>query len=125
MLNIQGSVKPDFSCQDALECFFNLNLLESASYRILVKDGPLSANELGETLGKDRSTSYRALKTLTTVGLCFKETKNLDQGGYYHVYRALNPSEVKEEIQQMIDAWYEKMNQAIGHFDDFEKELKK
>jgi len=125
MLNIQPFIKPDFSCKDALECFFALNPLESAAYGVLLTEGPLTAKELGERMEKDRSTSYRALKTLINTGLCYKETRNIEKGGYYHVYKAIPPMEVKKKVKEMIETWYEKMKQAIENFDDYERDLQK
>ena len=124
MLNIQPLIKPDFSCKDALECFFNLNPLESTAYSILVTEGPLTAKELGDRMEKDRSTSYRALKTLISTGLCYKETRNIEKGGYYHVYKAIPPVEVKSRVKQLIEIWYEKMTEAVDHFDEYERELR-
>ena len=124
MLNMQHLVKPDFTCENAMSCFFNLNPLETAAYRALVLEGPLTAKELGEKLKKDRSTSYRALKNLMSAGLCYKETRTIEAGGYYHVYSAMDPGEVKKEIQRMADMWYEKIKEGLVKFDEFEKELK-
>lgn len=123
MLNMQHLVKPDFTCENAMSCFFNLNPLETAVYKILVLEGPLTAKELGNKLKKDRSTSYRALKNLMSAGLCYKETMTIEAGGYYHVYTALPPGEVKEEIERMAEVWYEKIKEGLSKFDEFEREL--
>lgn len=112
-------MKPGFSCDDAMECFFHLSSLETDAYRILVKDGPLTVKELGSHLNRDRSTAYRALKGLLSAGLVYKETKTIEQGGYYHVYAALDPAMVKSEMGNMIDQWYEKMKDALNKFDDY------
>ena len=124
MLNLQNLVKPDFTCENAMSCFFNLNPLETAAYRTLVLEGPLTAKQLGEKLKKDRSTSYRALKNLMSAGLCYKETRTIEAGGYYHVYTAMDPGEVKAEIEKMVDLWHVKVKEGLSKFDEFERELK-
>lgn len=108
------------SCSGALECFFELNELEVEAYKTLVKEGPLKVEELANRLMKDRSTAYRSLKTLMSSGLCFKSTKTIGRGGYYHVYLARPPSEVKQEILRLVDIWYDNMKQAAKEFDKFE-----
>jgi len=108
------------SCSGALECFFELNEFEVEAYKTLVKEGPLKVEELACSLKKDRSTAYRALKTLMSSGLCFKSTKTISRGGYYHVYLARPPKEVKQEILRLVDAWYGNMKLAAKEFDKFD-----
>lgn len=103
-------------CDDILQCVLSLNPLEVTSYKTLVKKGPMRAEELGTLLGKDRSTAYRCLKRLILCGICIKETHYMERGGHYHVYTAVPPVNVKTQLKEHTDAWYQNMCEAIEGF---------
>jgi len=103
-------------CRDVLQCVFELNPLEIDIFRLIVREGPMSAETLGEKLGKDRSTAYRALRHLQACRIAYKKTVNLEQGGYRHIYHVVSPAEVKNEMESCLDEWYEKMRTAVRRF---------
>ena len=103
-------------CNDILQCVLNLNPLEVASYKHLVKRGPMRADELAEIIGKDRSTAYRCLMDLVTCGICTKSTKTIEKGGCYHLYSAVPPARAKVKLRQCSEQWYRKMSDAIEDF---------
>ena len=103
-------------CDDILQCVLSLNPMEVASYKALVKNGPMKAEELGTLLGKDRSTAYRCLKRLTSCGICTKETHYMEKGGHYHVYTAVPPLTVKIKLKDYTEDWYKNMCEAIDGF---------
>ena len=103
-------------CDDILQCVLSLSPLEVISYKTLVKNGPLKTDELGELLGKDRSTAYRCLKRLILCGICTKETHYMEKGGHYHVYAAVPPTKVKTQLKEHTENWYQNMCEAINGF---------
>ena len=118
-MNPQNKPGPKISrskCDDILQCVLSLNTLEVITYKTLVKKGPMKADELGEILGKDRSTAYRCLKRLILCGLCIKETHHMERGGHYHVYTAVPPTKVKSKLKDYTDNWYQDMCEAIEGF---------
>jgi len=104
------------SCQDLVQCAFNLNEFEVKVYNELSKKGPTRADDLADHIGKDRSTVYRALQKMMVCGMCFRETRSLPRGGYYHIYRAISKDELKEKLQGCVDDWYGKMQEALSRF---------
>jgi predicted transcriptional regulator len=46
-----------------------------------------------------------------------KEQVNYDQGGYYHVYKPTDPSEIANDMQRLLNDWYAKMGQLIQEFE--------
>ncbi|UCE73871.1 MAG: hypothetical protein JSV56_12765 [Methanomassiliicoccales archaeon] len=111
------------TCEDVMQCFFNLNEFEISLYLNLAKDGPQRSDTLAKKVKKDGTTVYRALQKLISCGLCFRETKTIDRGGYYHVYSAISPGLVKKKIQDCVEQWNTSMEKALEEFD--EKFLKK
>ncbi len=106
------------SCKDIVQCAFSLNDFEVEVYKALHSIGPSRADDLAERMGKDRSTVYRALQRLMTCGMCGRETRSLEKGGYYHVYTAISREELRARLEKCIEEWQERMHQALARFDE-------
>ncbi|MDI6859945.1 MAG: helix-turn-helix domain-containing protein [Methanocellales archaeon] len=113
VLPMQKLMSEDIKCIDILRCVLNLNKLEAEVYSNLVHGGPARVEELSELMGKDRSTVYRALQKLISCRLCYRDTKTIERGGYYHVYSAIPPKAVKKEAKKCINNWYRSMKNAL------------
>ncbi|MCG7844300.1 MAG: helix-turn-helix domain-containing protein [Methanomassiliicoccales archaeon] len=110
------TIKDINSCQDLVQCAYSLNGFEVEVYEMLLETGPVNANELADLMGKDRSTVYRALQKMMTCGMVFRETRSIARGGYFHVYKAISRSDLREKLQGCIDDWYTKMKFALEQF---------
>ena len=104
-------------CEDVIKCIFNLNKLDLKVYKKLKQTGEIRADELAKKLKRDRSNVYRSLQKLTCSGICIKNTRNIDSGGYYHTYICSEINETKKQIDKCIDNWYEKMKKTIKELD--------
>lgn len=105
------------TCEDIMQCFFNLNDFELKLYMALVKSGPKKPDQLAKKVKKDQTTVYRSLQKLISCGICFREKKNIKRGGYYHVYSAIPPEVLKEKITDCVDQWNMNMDKALSEFD--------
>lgn len=103
-------------CTELLQCVFSLNPLEVEIYSILVKEGPITANEVAERINRDRSTAYRCLRHLMSCNLCFKKRQFLEMGGHYYIYSAQPPEEVKVHLEECVDSWHRRINETIEEF---------
>lgn len=117
MVDPQQILAGNATCRDIVKCLYRLTDFEIAIYRKLVKQGPLRADDLAPVLKKDRSTVYRALQKLVSSGLAYRDTKTIERGGYYHVYAAVSPDELKTRLHRCADDWFDNMNSAIDEFD--------
>lgn len=113
----QKILSGEATCRDIVKCMFKLTDFELAIYKKLVKQGPLKADDLAPVLKRDRSTVYRALQKLVASGLAFRETKTIDRGGYFHIYTAVSPEQLKQKLHKCADDWFENMSGAIDDFD--------
>lgn len=104
------------SCQDVIQCIFNLNEFEIKIYRLLTSEGPKTAEEIGKALGKDRSTAYRALRQLQSCRVIYKKTITLEKGGHQHLYYAIEAEMVRDEMEEMLEEWIKKMRLAVKNF---------
>lgn len=87
-------------------------------YKELLKIGRGRVNEISKLLGKDRTTIQRSLNRLVKAGLCMKEKKILDNGGYFYLYSARKPEELKSSVERCLDEWYNMMKRKIKHIDE-------
>jgi len=107
----------NISCNDALQCIFELNKLDFEVYRILKQVKESRADSLAKKMKKERSTIYRSLQKLTSCGLCIKKTKTIESGGYYHIYLCADSTDIKSKMEACIDDWYNHMKQTLKNFE--------
>jgi predicted transcriptional regulator len=115
--SIPEMLRAECKCEDMAKCVLGLKELDISTYKKLLESGPTTAEQLGQLLGRERSTAYRSLQNLTSAGLVYRETKSIDIGGYYYEYTAIEPSRVKTMIKATIDEWYRKMSDLVENFD--------
>ena len=115
--SIPEMIRGDFKCEDIAKCILGLKNIDIDAYKVLVTNGPMTAERLGELLNRERSTAYRSLQNLMVCGLVYRETKTISEGGYYYDYTALDPTKMKEKVAGNIDEWYNKMKKLVGNID--------
>jgi predicted transcriptional regulator len=106
------------TCEDLVQCAFSLGSFEVEVYERLSELGPIRADELAAKMGRDRSTVYRALQKLMSCGIAYRDTRRIERGGYYHVYRAVSRDELKKKLERCVDDWYARMREVLGKFDE-------
>lgn len=100
--------------QDIVKCSFSLNKTEYALFMFLLKQkDSLSASDIGEELGKDRTTVQKAIKNLVNQDLVQKHQVNLDNGGYTFVYSIKNKETLRKTILDIIDKWHKNVVDAV------------
>lgn len=105
-------------CRDVFRCLFNIGDGEIEIYRMLLKEGK-KVDEIGEIMGKDRSTVQRCLKKLIDCGMVKREKRVIKNGGgYYYIYSGINPEKLKQMLNECVDEWQEEMKKAIEKLDD-------
>ncbi|MDK2891644.1 helix-turn-helix domain-containing protein [Methanohalophilus sp.] len=121
--SISEMLRANCECEDVTKCILGLKDLDLQAYKILLANGSMTAEVLGQHLSRERSTAYRSLQNLISCGLVFREAKTIETGGYYYEYVAVDPSEVKKMVQESIDKWYQKVSSLIQNMDkEFIKE---
>jgi predicted transcriptional regulator len=115
--SIPEMIRGNFKCDDIVKCILGLKNIDIETYRILVTEGPMTAEKLGELLGRERSTAYRSLQGLMGCGLAHRETRTISTGGYFYEYIALDPCMMKEMVLENIDEWSNKMKKFVSEID--------
>jgi predicted transcriptional regulator len=112
-------LRRDMECEGLLECFHGLKELDKECFQALVQaEDPLTVDEIADRVDRERSTAYRAIQRLLQTGFIEKNQINYDQGGYYHVYSPMDPSQIADDMQRILNDWYAKMGQLIQEFED-------
>jgi len=109
-----GVEEPSF--QHVLSCVFGIQDHESRTYLVLLDNPGSTVAELAEELDRDRSNVNRSLTTLLEKGLVERERRLLDPGGYVYQYTATPLPEAKRLMHRTLDAWVEKVHDAIDGF---------
>ncbi len=110
MLN--GSSDPE----DLLACVFQLNGLEVEAYFSLLETPDARMEDIAEMLDRDRSTAHRAVQRLVDLQLAHRQTQPLEGGGYCYTYRAANPSQVRERIEERLTLFEEAVQERLETF---------
>ena len=97
---------------DLLCCAFGLKTYEIDAY-ILLLAGSKTVEEITTKIDADRSTIQRALKKLLDLDLVTRERKELDRGGYYYMYHAVSAGNVRNQILQQLENWYQRTRKFL------------
>ncbi len=106
------------TCHDLVQCAFSLAEFEVEVYYQLSTSGPLRADELAAKMGRDRSTVYRALQKLMTCGMVYRETKSIERGGYFHIYKAIGRDLLRDRLERCVNDWYSHMKEVLSKFEE-------
>ena len=101
---LEMSVKPPDVRQVLLQAFG----LPKAGLDIclcVIGEGPLSANEVAEELGYDRSTVTRYLNKLVELGLLRQSQLNREGGGVVNVYHSVDLERMRRETLIGFYVW--------------------
>lgn len=101
---LEMSVKPPDVRQVLLDAFG----LPKAGLDIclcVIGEGPLSANEVAEKLGYDRSTVTRYLNKLVDLGLLRQSELNREGGGVVNVYHSVDLDRMRRETLIGFYVW--------------------
>jgi predicted transcriptional regulator len=102
--DLEMSVKPPDVRQVLLQAFG----LPKAGLDIclcVIGEGPLSANEVAEELGYDRSTVTRYLNKLVELGLLRRSELNREGGGVVKVYHSVDLERMRRETLIGFYVW--------------------
>jgi predicted transcriptional regulator len=107
----------DMQCEGLLECIYGLRPLDIEIFLLLAEHSePLTVDEIGERIDRERSTAYRSVQRLIDSGFVQKKQINYEDGGYYHVFRLTDSEEITDEMQRTLNDWYAKVGQLIEEF---------
>jgi predicted transcriptional regulator len=82
------------------------------------KEEALTLEELSKNADRDKSTTFRALQKLVGLGICIKEARTVKEGGYYHVYRAIDMESFKAETEKRVKELEQSIHRLLRKFEE-------
>ena len=78
---------------------------------------PMTLDEVSKESDRDRSTTFRSLQKLVSLGLVVKETKTIKDGGYFHVYSAVDGETFKKETERRVKDLQKSLDRLLKRFE--------
>jgi predicted transcriptional regulator len=82
------------------------------------KNQPVTLDGITKEVDRDRTTTFRSLQKLVSLGLCVKETKTIKEGGYYHVYSAADMETFKAETEKRVKELQKSLDRLLKKFEN-------
>jgi predicted transcriptional regulator len=105
------------TCKDLLSCLYDLSSTDTRLLALLLREGkPKTLDELAGSMERDRGTVFRSLQRLVSLGFCTKQTVNLKEGGYKHLYNTVGVEKIEENAEQRIKEIQSSLKRLMGKF---------
>jgi predicted transcriptional regulator len=108
----------DSSCEDLFACLYNLSSSDLNLLRILLKHAQegFTLESLAKQTNKDKATVFRSMQKLVVLGFCTKHVKVLKEGGYYHIYKAVDINTIEKSVDYRIREVQQSLNRIRKRF---------
>ena len=70
--------------------------------------------ELAHLSGKDKTTVFRSMQKLTSIGVVIKNSRTIPRGGYYHTYNLSDIENIKKISMERINSTHEGFLQLLN-----------
>ena len=105
--------------RDLFIYLYDLSPLElDILFLLIKKDRPLTLEELVKEVDRDKSTAFRSLQKLVGLGICVKETRTIKEGGYFHVYSAIDMKTFRMVTEQKVKELEATFHRLLRKFED-------
>jgi predicted transcriptional regulator len=97
---------------------YDLSPLDLDLLFIMIKEAkPLTLEELANKADRDKSTVFRSVQKLVSAGICIKETRTIREGGYYHVYSAVDMETFRAETEMRVKELQKSLDRLMKKFE--------
>ena len=110
--------------KDLFVYLYNLSPLETDLLLLLMLNNknPMTLEQVTNEVDRDKSTVFRSLQKLVSLGIVTKETRNVKEGGHYHVYNAIDIGTFKIETERRVKDLERSFHRILKKFEeDIEK----
>ena len=73
-------------------------------------------DSLAKQTNKDKGTIFRSMQKLLVLGFCTKHVKIPKEGGYYHVYKAVDINAIEKSVDYRIKEVQHSLNRIRKRF---------
>ncbi|MGA8565284.1 MAG: helix-turn-helix domain-containing protein [Nitrososphaeraceae archaeon] len=116
--SVSSITRMNSSIKDLFTILYDLSPLELELLFVLIsKNEPVSLETLAKELDRDKTTIFRSLQKMVNLRICEKDTKTLKEGGWYHVYKAMDVAEFKRETEKRVKEIKESFDRLLKKFE--------
>jgi predicted transcriptional regulator len=117
---INALTRMNATVKDLFIQLYDLSPLDLEILFMLIRNEsqPITLEEASKEVDRDRSTTFRSLQKLVSLGLCVKETKTIKEGGYYHLYSAVDMQTFKAETERRVKELQRSLDRLLKKFED-------
>src|SRR5215204_7736149 len=118
-ISVSSITRMSATVKDLFVYLYDLSPFELELLLILNRvNKPLTLDEISKEADRDRTTVFRSLQKLVKAGICNKETKTMKDGGYYHLYSAIDLETFKLETQKRVNELKEGLDRILKKFEE-------
>jgi predicted transcriptional regulator len=120
---ISSITRINSTVKDLFIYLYDLSPLDLDLLIVMIKNKKsMTLEQLARQVDRDKSTTFRSLKKLVGLGICMKETKSIKEGGYYHLYSAVDIETFKMETERRVKDIEQSFHRILKKFEeDLEK----
>ncbi|WP_393970773.1 winged helix-turn-helix transcriptional regulator [Oxyplasma meridianum] len=119
MLSLTQSKRKKIVCNDLLSCLYGLNEIDFKIFNILSDKEAKSLDQIALEVKRNRTTVYKNLQRLTSLGLAKKEMKCIEKGGQYLVFRSLELPELRRVLEIKVKETKDKLDALLSKFNEY------
>jgi predicted transcriptional regulator len=110
--------------KDLFVYLYNLSPLETDLVLLLMlnNNNPMTLEQVANQVNRDKSTAFRSLQKLVSLGIVMKETRTIKEGGYYHAYGVIDTESFRIETEKRVKELEKGVHRILNKF---EKDLEK
>ncbi len=117
-LPLNAITRINSTVRDLFIYLYDLSPLDLDLLFIMIKEArPLTLEELSKKADRDKSTVFRSVQKLVSARICIKETKTKREGGYYHVYTAVDMETFKAETETRVKDLQKSLDRLMKKFE--------
>jgi predicted transcriptional regulator len=123
--SIASITRMNATIEDLIMSLYDLSPLEfDMLFALIARKKATSLDVLSKEVNRDKTTVFRCLQKLVNLRICEKETKTLKEGGWYHVYSAIDVAAFKMETEKRVKEIKESFDGLLSKFEaDLNKTL--
>ncbi len=117
MISLNKLGSRNASCFDLLSCIFEIGASDFEIFTSLKVNLWQDLDMISGKVGKNRTSVFKALQRLVSIGLAYRESRNLKAGGKYHVYCMADSMSIKKLAEARVTDIELSLNSLLERLD--------
>lgn len=116
--SIASITRMNATIEDLIMSLYDLSPLEfDLLFALIARKQATPLDVLSKEVNRDKTTVFRCLQKLVNLRICEKDTKTLKEGGWYHVYSAIDVAAFKMETEKRVKEIKESFDGLLSKFE--------